>query len=108
MSSSRRSARGRCSTAAARRTPNPWIRLLRREVEGFVRTRYDDRYLRKRQATAELARVDRELNRLRALARQHWQLAHQAKTAKHLTARNATAQISRTRTVDRRCVLKGE
>jgi hypothetical protein len=45
---------------------NPWIRLLRREVEGFARSRYDDRYLRKRQATAELARVDRELKRLRA------------------------------------------
>ena len=34
---------------------NPWLRLLRREVEDFVKTRYDDRYLKERQATAELA-----------------------------------------------------
>ena len=44
---------------------NPWLRLLRREVEDFVKTRYDDRYLKERQATAELARVNRELKRLR-------------------------------------------
>ena len=44
---------------------NPWLRLLRREVEDFVKTRYDDRYLKERQATAELARINRELKRLR-------------------------------------------
>ena len=44
---------------------NPWLRLLRREVEGLVQTRYGDRYLRERQARAELARVNRELKRVR-------------------------------------------
>jgi hypothetical protein len=44
---------------------NPWLRLLRREVEGLVQTRYGDRHLRERQAKAELARVNRELRRLR-------------------------------------------
>jgi hypothetical protein len=44
---------------------NPWLRLLRREVEGLVQARYGDRYLRERQARAELARVNRELKRVR-------------------------------------------
>jgi hypothetical protein len=44
---------------------NPWLRLLRREVEGLVQIRYGDRYLRERQVRAELARVNRELKRLR-------------------------------------------
>ena len=45
---------------------SPWLRLLRREVENLVRTTQGDRYLRQRQAQAELARVNRELKRLRA------------------------------------------
>ena len=45
---------------------NPWFRLLRREVEGLVKTRYNERYLIERQARAELARVNRELKQLRA------------------------------------------
>jgi hypothetical protein len=44
---------------------NPWLRLLRREVESLVRTRHGDRYLRERQARTELARVNRELKRVR-------------------------------------------
>ena len=44
---------------------NPWLRLLRREVEGLAKTRYGDRHLKERQARAELARVNRELKRLR-------------------------------------------
>ena len=44
---------------------NPWLRLLRREVEGLVQARYGERYLRERQARAELARVNRELKRVR-------------------------------------------
>ncbi len=44
---------------------NPWLRLLRREVEDLVRTRHGDRYLRDRQARTELARVNRELKQLR-------------------------------------------
>ena len=45
---------------------NPWLRLLRRDVEDLVRTTRGEQYLRQRQARAELSRVDRELKRLRA------------------------------------------
>jgi hypothetical protein len=44
---------------------NPWIRLLRREVEDLVSTLRGERYLKENQAKAELARVDLELKRLR-------------------------------------------
>ena len=45
---------------------NPWLRLLRRDVENLVKTLHGDRHLRERQARAELARIDRELKRVRA------------------------------------------
>ena len=45
---------------------NPWLRLLRREVEDLVATRSGDRYLRERKARTELAQVNRELKQLRA------------------------------------------
>jgi hypothetical protein len=45
---------------------NPWLRLLRREVEDLVSTRHGERYLREQQARAELKRVNRELKQLRA------------------------------------------
>jgi len=45
---------------------NPWLRLLRREVEDLARTLHGERYLRERQARAELARINRELKQLRA------------------------------------------
>ena len=45
---------------------NPWLRLLRREVVELMETTYNDRVHRERRAKAELARVDRELKRLRA------------------------------------------
>ena len=45
---------------------NPWLRLLRREVEALARTSHGDRYVGERQARAELARVNREIKRLRA------------------------------------------
>jgi hypothetical protein len=45
---------------------NPWFRLLRWEVEGFVRTRYGQRHFEERQARTELACVNRELKGLRA------------------------------------------
>lgn len=45
---------------------NPWLRLLRREVEELMTSTYDDRDHRQRRARAELARVDRELKKLRA------------------------------------------
>lgn len=44
---------------------NPWLRLLRREVENLVRARHGDQHLKERRAKAELARVNRELKRLR-------------------------------------------
>ena len=45
---------------------NPWLRLLRREVEELVRTQHGERYFRERQARTELAHVNRELKQLRA------------------------------------------
>ena len=44
----------------------PWLRLLRREVVELMESTYNDRVHRKRRAKAELARLDRELKRLRA------------------------------------------
>ena len=44
---------------------NPWLRLLRREVEDLVSTRSGDRYLRERKARTELAQTNRELKQLR-------------------------------------------
>ena len=48
---------------------NPWLRLLRREVEDLVSTRHGERYLRERQTRTELTRVNRELRQLRAQLR---------------------------------------
>ena len=45
---------------------NPWLRLLRREVEDLVSTRRGERYLREQRARTELKRVNRELKQLRA------------------------------------------
>jgi hypothetical protein len=45
---------------------NPWLRLLRREVEELMDSTYNDRDHRKRRARAELARIDRDLKKLRA------------------------------------------
>jgi hypothetical protein len=44
---------------------NPWLRLLRREVEDLVSARHGERYLRERQARAELRQVNRELKQHR-------------------------------------------
>ena len=44
---------------------NPWLRLLRREVEELIRSTYSDADHRRRRAKAELARVDRALKQLR-------------------------------------------
>jgi len=44
---------------------NPWLRLLRREVENLVATRSGDRYLQERKARTELAQTNRELKQLR-------------------------------------------
>ena len=44
---------------------NPWLRLLRREVQAFVRNRHGANYLSDRQARTELASINRELKRLK-------------------------------------------
>ena len=44
---------------------NPWLRLLRREVEELVSSRHGERYLKEQQARAELKRVNRELKQLK-------------------------------------------
>jgi hypothetical protein len=44
---------------------NPWLRLLRREVEALVKEEYGANYLRDRQAKTELAHINRELKRLK-------------------------------------------
>jgi len=46
---------------------NPWLRLLRREVEALVKDRRGANHLRDLQATTELARISRELKRLKSL-----------------------------------------
>jgi hypothetical protein len=43
----------------------PWLRLLRREVEALVSERHGANYLMDRQAKTELARINRELKRLK-------------------------------------------
>jgi hypothetical protein len=45
---------------------NPWLRLLRREVEDLVSARHGERYLQEQQARTELKRVNRELKQHRA------------------------------------------
>jgi hypothetical protein len=45
---------------------NPWLRLLRREVEDLVSSRHGDGYLRERQARTELKQVSRDLKQHRA------------------------------------------
>lgn len=45
---------------------NPWLRLLRREVEELMQSTYNDRDHRQRRSKADLARIDRELKHLRA------------------------------------------
>ena len=43
---------------------NPWLRLLRSEVEELVRSRDGEQGLQERKAAAELAQVEREMKRL--------------------------------------------
>ena len=44
---------------------NPFLRLLRREVEALVKKKHGDSYLKNQQAKTELARINRELHRLK-------------------------------------------
>jgi len=45
---------------------NPWFRLLRREVEALVKGRHGGGYLKDRKTKAELARIEREIKKLKA------------------------------------------
>lgn len=45
---------------------NPFLRLLRREVEALVKKHHGDDYLRNQQAKTEMVRINRELKRLKA------------------------------------------
>jgi len=44
---------------------NPFLRLLRREVEALVKKEHGADHLKDRQAKTELARINRELKRLK-------------------------------------------
>jgi phage-related protein len=44
---------------------NPWLRLLRREVEALVKQKHGDGYLKDQQAKTELGGINRELKRLK-------------------------------------------
>jgi hypothetical protein len=44
---------------------NPWLRLLRREVEALVKDKHGDDYLKVRQAKMELDDIHRKLKQLR-------------------------------------------
>jgi hypothetical protein len=48
---------------------NPWLRRLRREVEDLMKSTHNDRDHRQRSVRAELARVDRDLKKLRSEVR---------------------------------------
>ena len=45
---------------------NPFLRLLRREVEALVKRQHGGRYLKDQQAKTELTQVNRELRQLKA------------------------------------------
>ncbi len=44
---------------------NPFLRLVRREVEALVKTQHGSHYLKDRQVKTELARINRELKKLK-------------------------------------------
>jgi len=45
---------------------NPFLRLLRREVEALVKKKRGSNYLKDQKVKTELARIDRDLRRLKA------------------------------------------
>ncbi len=69
---------------------NPWLRLLRREVEAFVEKKHGGRSLEARRTQTELARIDRELRRLRKQV-----AALEARKAGLLPARHLVRAIGR-------------
>ena len=47
---------------------NPWLRLLRREVQALVASKHGDAHLERKTKSAELRAVERELRRLKSEA----------------------------------------
>ena len=45
---------------------NPFLRLLRREVEALVKTQHGDGFLKNQQAKTEAVRINREIKQLKA------------------------------------------
>jgi hypothetical protein len=45
---------------------NPFLRLLRREVEALVEDKYGNKYLKQQQLKTELGQINKELRRLKA------------------------------------------
>jgi len=45
---------------------NPFLRLIRREVEALVDEKYGDKYLKKKQRKNELVHINKDLRRLHA------------------------------------------
>ena len=45
---------------------NPWLRLLRCEVEALVKQKHGDNYLQDKQANTELGSINSELKRLKS------------------------------------------
>jgi hypothetical protein len=56
---------GRLQYREASMHGNPWLRLLRREVEALVKSKHGGNYLKVRQAKTELAKVNSELRSLK-------------------------------------------
>lgn len=44
---------------------NPWLRLLRREVEALVKKKHGDDYLKDQRAKTELAGINRKLKQMK-------------------------------------------
>ena len=64
---------------------NPWLRLLRREVESLVKSKRGGTYLKDQKVKAELTRISRELKRLKI------QMAAKEMTTAWFTARPTPA-----------------
>jgi len=70
---------------------NPWLRLLRREVEALVKKKHGDHYLKTQQAKTELGAINRELRSLRSTARFGFGVADRYVTGRPLIAESPTA-----------------
>jgi len=71
---------------------NPWLRLLRREVQALVRKKHGQVYLNDRQSKTELAHINRELKRLKSQITQLEE--RKSKLIAGLGSRRASAPVS--------------